>query len=354
MDRHIQALEKLSKGTVIPANPLALDANRSFDKRRQSAIVRYYLDAGVGGLAVGVHTTQFAIRDPKIGLYKPVLELSAQEIDAFENKTGKTIVKIAGVCGDVGQAIGEAELAKEIGYDAVLLSPGGLAHLSEGKMIERTREIAKILPVVGFYLQPSVGGRLFSYEYWRHICDIEGVVAIKTAPFNRYQTLDVMRAVAMSDRCDKIAMYTGNDDNIVIDLLTKYRFTENGKTYEKAFVGGLLGHWCVWVKKVCEMYDMLMAEKKKDCISPEMLVLANAVTDLNAVFFDAANGFAGCIAGLHEVLRRQGLLEGIWCLDPEEGLSPGQSEELDRVYRMYPDLHDDAFVHENLAKWLGL
>ena len=354
MTRHERALEKLHNGTVIPANPLALDENRQFDPKRERALLRYYLDAGVGGLAVAVHTTQFEIRDPKINLLETVLKVAAEEVERYEATHDDVIVKIAGVCGPVEQALKEAELAKKYGYDAVLLSPGGLKNLTEDEMIARTEAVAAVMPVVGFYLQPSVGGRLFTYNYWQRLAEIKNVVAIKTAPFNRYQTLDVLRAVATSSRADEIAMYTGNDDNIVIDLITNYTFTEGGKTYSKRFVGGLLGHWCVWTKKVVEMYHMLMKVRDEEGgITPEILSLANAVTDLNAVFFDAANGFAGCIAGLHEVLRRQGIFKGIWCLNPEETMSPGQNEEIDRVYRMYPELSDDDFVKANLDKWLA-
>jgi len=353
MTRHELALKKLHEGTVIPANPLALNAKREFDERRQKAIVRYYLDAGVGGLAVAVHTTQFEIRDPKYNLLERVLKLAIEEASAYEKKTGKTIVMVAGACGKKEQAVREAELAKSLGYDAVLLSPGGLNALSEDEMVERTEAVAKVLPVIGFYLQPSVGGRVFTYNYWERICAIPNVVAIKAAPFNRYCTLDVARAAATSKRADEIALYTGNDDNIVIDLITNYSFNVDGKTYEKRFVGGLLGHWSVWTKTAVEMFEKLREVRTRDAIPAEVIKLANEVTDTNAVFFDTANGFKGCIAGLHEVLRRQGLFEGIWCLNPEETMSPGQSEEIDRIYKMYPHLSDDDFVKANLDKWLA-
>ena len=348
MTRHEQALEILKKGTVIPANPLALDANRQFDTRRQRALTRHYLDSGVGGIAVAVHTTQFEIRDPEINLFEPVIRTVSEEIDAYEKSTGKVIVKVAGACGECTQAVHEAELARTYGYDAVLLSPGGLAHLSEDELVTRTKAVAEVLPVIGFYLQPSVGGRVFTYDYWARIAEIPGVAAIKAAPFNRYLTLDLVRAVALSSRRDDIALYTGNDDNIVIDLVTCYRFGGPDGPVEKRFVGGLLGHWSVWTRRAVELFEELKG-------TPDMarvLTLANEVTDTNAAFFDTANQFKGCIAGLHEVLRRQGLLEGIWCLNPEEKLSPGQLEEIDRVYAMYPQLNDDDFVRKNLAKWL--
>jgi len=346
------ALKRFQKGTVIPAHPLALDRNRKLDERRQRALTRYYLDAGAGGLAVAVHTTQFAIRDPRIGLLEPVLKIASEEMDAYEKKTGKAIFRIAGVCGPADQAIREAELARKIGYDAALLSPGGLMQLTENDLIDRTGKVASALPVVGFYLQPSVGGRIFSYDYWRRLCDISNVIGIKCASFNRYQTIDVIRAVALSDRGEDIALYTGNDDHIVVDLLTGYRFRKDGRENKKRFAGGLLGHWAVWTNTAVKIFRQLKAAAKEDAVPAELLTLAAQVTDANAAFFDTANNFKGCIAGIHEVLRRQGLLEGIWCLDEKETLSPGQSEEIDRVTRMYPHLNDDGFIRENLSKWL--
>ena len=353
MNRHEKALAKLHEGTVIPANPLALDENRNFDEKRQRALVRYYLDAGVGGLAVAVHTTQFEIRDPKYNLLEPVLRVAMEEALAFEERTGSTVVMVAGACGKTEQAVKEAKLAKSLGYDAVLLSPGGLNDLSEDYMIERTKEVAKIIPVIGFYLQTAVGGRHFSSNYWQRLAEIEGVVAIKAAPFNRYYTYDVVRAVALSSRADDITLYTGNDDNIVLDLVTTYKFEVDGKTYEKGFIGGLLGHWSVWAKKAVELFEKCKEWRKEKTISKDVLALAAKVTDTNAVFFDSANEYAGCIAGLHEVLRRQGLMKGIWCLNPDEKMSLGQAEEIDRVYREYPELADDDFIKDNLAKWLA-
>jgi len=352
MNRSEKIIEILQAGTVIPAIPLALDSNRKFNEKRQRVLTRYYLAAGVGGVAVAVHTTQFAIRDPKIALFEPVLKIVKEEIDAYEKETGKTIVRVAGICGPVEQAVKEAVLAKSLGFDAALLSPGGLKDYTEDQIIDRTKEVAAIIPVIGFYLQPSVGGRLFSFSYWQKLCEIENVIAVKSAPFNRYQTLDLVRAAAMSSRADKIALYTGNDDNIVVDLLTRYKFTENGKTYEKRFIGGLLGHWAVWTNTAVKLYEQIKEAAAKDYIPAELLTLAAQVTDANAAFFDTANNFEGCIPGIHEVLRRQGIMEGIWCLDEHEDLSAGQSEEIDRVYRMYPHLNDDKFVAENLQSWL--
>ena len=352
MNRHEKALEILHNGTVIPANPLALDKDRKYNEKRQRAITRYYLDAGSGGVAVAVHTTQFEIRQPQYNLFETVIATVSDEIDKYEKENDKVVVKVCGVCGKTEQAVSEALLAKKYGYDAVLLSPGGLNDFDEDYMVERTEAVARVMPVIGFYLQTAVGGRYFTYNYWQRICAIENVVAIKSAPFNRYATLDLVRAAAMSERCDKIALYTGNDDNIVTDLVTGYKFTVDGKTYYKRFVGGLLGHWSVWTKKAVEMFEKLKECAESRQVPYEVLELANEVTDTNAVFFDAANNFAGCIAGLHEVLRRQGLFEGIWCLNPDEKMSDGQNEEIDRVYKMYPHLNDDDFVKANLDKWI--
>ena len=351
MDRHEKALEILKSGTVIPATPLALDENRNFDEYSQRLLMKYYLNCGVGGIATAVHSTQFEIRDPEVQLFEPILKLVSDEIADFENKTGKVIVKVAGVCGKTEQAVKEAELAKKYGYDAVLLSPGGLNDLPENELIERTKAVAAVMPVIGFYLQTAVGGRRFSYNYWQQICEIPNVVAIKAAPFNRYMSLDVARAAALSSRSDEITLYTGNDDNIVIDLLTTYKFDVDGKHYEKGFEGGLLGHWSVWTKRAVELFEKCKQEKGKDSISAEMLSLANAVTDSNAVLFDGANGFAGCIPGLHYVLKKQGLMKTLNCINPNEVLSCGQAEEIERIYDMYPSLVDDDFVKENIESW---
>jgi dihydrodipicolinate synthase/N-acetylneuraminate lyase len=334
----------LRRGLVIPACPLALDGRRQPDWRRQRALVRYYLDAGAGGLAVGVHTTQFAIRDPAAGLFRPLLRLVAEEL------AGAPVVRIAGVCGPTGQALEEAGFARDCGYHAGLLSLAALRDASEEQLIAHCRAVAEVIPVVGFYLQPAVGGRVLPYSFWRRFVEIDRVVAIKVAPFNRYQTLDVVRAVVEAGR-DDVALYTGNDDNIVLDLLTPYRL--QGRA-ERRFVGGLLGQWAVWTRKAVELLEechRLVAAGGQ--VPGEMLRLHVELTDANAAIFDAANGFAGCIAGVHEVLRRQGLLEGVWCLDPSETLSPGQAEEIDRVCRAYPHLTDDAFVRENLGRWLS-
>lgn len=351
MGRHEDALKILHGGTVIPAIPLVLDANRKFDEAGQRTLIRYYLAAGVGGIAVAVHTTQFEIRKPEIGLFEPVLRVAADEINAFEARTGKTIVRVAGVCGEAAQACAEAQTAKDLGFDAVLVSPGGLAHLTEEQLVERTAAIAAVLPVIGFYLQTACGGRRLSYEYWKAVADTPNVAAIKCASFNRYQTIDLLRGVAYSSRRDEIALYTGNDDNIVSDLLTPFRFPVDGKTVELRFIGGLLGHWSVWTHSVVQLFEELRQYRDGRLVSPELLARGAAITDCNGAFFDPAHNFAGCIPGVHEVLRRQGLMKGTWCLNPDEALSEGQAEEIDRVYAMYPDLNDDAFVKAHLREW---
>ena len=349
MDARIRLV--LQTGTVIPAHPLALTAERRLDERRQRALTRYYVAAGAGGLAVGVHTTQFAIRDPRVGLFEPVLRLAAEEMDRADLFQTEPLVRIGGICGKTAQALHEAQLLKELRYSAGLLSLAAVKDLEEQALIAHCCEVAKVLPIVGFYLQPAVGGRVLSYKFWRQFAEIENVVAIKIAPFNRYQTLDVVRAVAESVR--DIALYTGNDDNILSDLVTPYVFKINGQLRESRIVGGLLGHWAVWTKCAVELLKECRAVAVGGQAIPKWVLQRSVeVTDCNAAFFDAANHFAGCIAGLHEVLRRQGLLEGIWCLDSNEILSPGQREEIDRVYRAYPHLNDDDFVRASLDTWL--
>jgi hypothetical protein len=341
---------KLNHGLVIPACPLALTAARKLDERRQRALLRYYAAAGAGGVAVGVHTTQFAIREPRHNLFKPVLELAAHELKG--SSSSKSLVRVGGICGQTPQAISEATLLRELDFHAGLLSVAGLKDATEDQLLEHCASVAQVIPIIGFYLQPAVGGRVLPFTFWRRFAEIENVVAIKIAAFNRYQTLDVVRAVAESGR-DDIALYTGNDDNIVLDLLTPYRFNVNGRIVERRIVGGLLGHWSVWTRKAVEILHRCHdAARSNQPISSDLLRLANEVTDCNAAFFDSANNFAGCIAGLHEVLRRQRLFEGIWCLDPSETLSPGQSAEIDRAYTAYPHLNDDLFVEQNRDTWL--
>jgi len=337
----------LHEGTVIPAHPLALNEKRQLDERRQRALTRYYLAAGAGGVAVGVHTTQFEIREH--GLLRPVLELAAQTVD---KETNRPVLKIAGICGPTEQALREAQLAASLGYDMGLLS-SGLADWSEEALLDRAKQVADIIPVFGFYLQPAVGGRVLSYDFWHTFSEIENVIAIKMAPFNRYQTLDVVRAVCDSERRDNIALYKGNDDNIVTDLLTPYKFNVEGEIIQKYIVGGLLGQWAVGTKRAVELLDEVKRLRQKETIPTEMLTRGLELTDVNAALFDVANNFRGCIAGIHEVLKRQGLLEGTWCLNPIECLSPGQVAEIDRVHKAYPHLNDDAFVKAHLHEWLG-
>jgi dihydrodipicolinate synthase/N-acetylneuraminate lyase len=334
---------------VIPAHPLALTVERKLDERRQVALTRYYCDAGAGGVAVGVHTTQFAIRYPRIALFEPVLRLAADTVREFERNTGKQLLKVAGVCGQTPHAVREARFARGIGYDLGLLSLGAMPKATDDELLAHCRSVAQEIPLFGFYLQPSVGGRMLSYEFWRRFCEIPAVAAIKVAPFNRYQTLDVARAVVESGRAVEIALYTGNDDNIIPDLLTDFRFA----TGCVSFKGGLLGQWAVWTRRAVELVDTVQRCRAGDGRgASEILAGAAALTDANAALFDVRNKFAGCIAGLHEILRRQGLLAGRWCLDPAEDLSPGQIEEIDRVAAAYPHLADDEFVLHNRDRWL--
>ena len=345
--------QALQRGLVIPACPLALDAGRRLDERRQRALLRYYAAAGAGGVAVGVHTTQFAIRNPGCGLFEPLLRLTAEELARADAGRRERLVRIGGICGETRQALREAALLQQLGYHAGLLSLAALKDASDDQLIAHCRAVAEVLPVVGFYLQAAVGGCALPLAFWRRFVEIENVVAIKIAPFNRYQTLEVVRAAAEAGRED-IALYTGNDDNLVLDLLTPYRFSVDGRVVERRIVGGLLGHWAVWTRPAVDLLrECHRAVGTGGPIPVELLRRAGEVTDCNGAFFDAGNGFAGCIAGLHEVLRRQGLFEGTWCLDPQEGLSPGQREEIDRVYAAYPHLNDDAFVAAHLERWLG-
>lgn len=364
----------LRDGTVIPAHPLALDASRRLDERRQRALTRYYVAAGAGGVAVGVHTTQFQIRE--VGLLEPVLRLAAETVEeALAAEAGgrtsdahavdaltvgasavgapRPFLKVAGIVGRTDQALREAELAASLGYDLGLLSLRGLGELSEAAMVRHAEKVADVIPIVGFYLQTAVGGQPLSYDFWRAFAEVPGVLAIKIAPFDRYATLDVVRAVCASSRADAIALYTGNDDDIVVDLLTPFRVRVGDRVVEKRIVGGLLGQWAVGTRAAVALLEEIRAARTQDTVPIELLTRAARLTDVNAAVFDTANDFHGVIAGVHEVLRRQGLLEGTWCLDPAEGLSPGQAEEIARVSAEHPDLCDDAFVAAHREAWLA-
>ncbi|HLB74981.1 MAG TPA: dihydrodipicolinate synthase family protein [Sedimentisphaerales bacterium] len=375
-----QIIEKLRSGCVIPAHPLALRPDRSIDQRRQRALTRYYLAAGAGGLAVGVHTTQFAIHNPKIGLYRPVLELAIQTAreSAAPQGPGQPVM-IAGIVGQTNQAVKEAQLARELGYHVGLLSLTALRGRSIDELIDHARQVARIIPIMGFYLQQAISEMVLPLEFWQRFAEIPNLVAIKIAPFNRYQTLDVLEAVARCGRSDQIALYTGNDDNIILDLLTPYQFNVNGRTVSLRIVGGLLGQWACWTKKAVEHLDRIKTIRQKTAliptnllalaaesilarikrirlpaapIPPKLLTLAAQMTLANKAIFDADNRFAGCIPGISYVLKQQGLLEQIGTLDPNEQLSPGQAEKIDRIIRDYPHLTDDDFVRENLDEWL--
>ncbi len=349
----ISILDQVRRGIVIPAQPLALNANRQFDRRYQTALTRYHIDAGVGGIAVGVHSTQFAIRDPTIALFEPVLSHVSQVIDEYSRLKGREIFKVAGVCGGTTQAIGEAEFAVGCGYHAGLLSLAAHRTQPLDAMLDHCRKVAEVMPIIGFYLQPAAGGCILPYAFWRRFVEIPNVIAIKMAPFNRYQTLDVVRAVCEAGKEDSITLYTGNDDNIIVDLLTEYRIATDRGPQSVRIKGGLLGHWCCWTKTAVELLDEIhQAIDSGKAVLSEWLTRNIEVTDSNAAFFDAANGFKGCIPGIHEVLFRQGLLPDTSCLDPEEVLSPGQSEEIDRVQAAYPRLNDDDFVRDHLTQWL--
>jgi len=340
-----ETLALLRRGTVIPAHPLALDAARRLDPRRQRALTRYYLDAGSGGLAVGVHATQFAIRE--LGMYEPVLKLAADEARSW---CKRPLVMIAGLSGKTAQAKIEAAVALSHGYHAGMLSLAPMKGASVDELVAHCAAVAAEIPLVGFYLQPAVGGIHLPVEFWRRFCEIDNVIAVKIAPFNRYRTLDVVKGLVAAKAEDRVTLYTGNDDHIVLDLLCPLVAKRGSESVSVRIKGGLLGHWSVWTKGAVELLARIQNLKE---INTEILALDSKVTDANSAFFDVANDFAGCIPGCHEVLRRQGLLEGIWCLDPKERLSPGQAAEIDRVYAAYPEMNDDAFVKANLSRWLS-
>lgn len=347
-----ESLAVLRRGAVIPAHLLALDSQRQLDRRRQRALTRYYLDAGAGGVAVGVHSTQFAIRD--VGLYQPVLELAMQTASKWEPIGGRRpLFMVAGLAGRTEQAVREAQVASGIGYHAGLLSLAAMKGASEDELVAHCRAVAEVMPLVGFYLQPAVGGIHLPMPFWRRFAQIENVIAIKMAPFHRYRTLDVIRGVVAAGAEDRVTLYTGNDDHIVLDLLAPFTFLRDGQPVTVRIRGGLLGHWSVWTRAAVQLLERIHVAVATGQVRMDLLALDAQVTDCNAALFDVAHDFHGCIAGCHEVLRRQGLLQGTWCLDPQEGLSPGQAAELTRVAREYPELTDDAFVQENLERWLA-
>lgn len=339
--------KRLKAGCVIPAHPLALTTDGNLSERHQQALTRYYVAAGARGVAVGVHTTQFEIRD--VGLYRPVLELASDALDSL-GSAADTVLKIAGVVGETSAAVSEASVARDVGYDAGLLSLAALTAATDDELIRHCRAVADVIPLFGFYLQPSVGGRLLSYRFWREFMEIPNVVAVKVSPFNRYQTLDVVRALSESGRADDISLYTGNDDSIIDDLVTEYAFGSASRSI--GFDGGLLGHWSFWTKRAVEHLELCREARTSKVVSRNLLTLGTQVTDSNAAVFDAANRFHGCVPGINYMLFRQGLLPSIRCLNEREVLSEGQNEEIDRVLAAYPHLHDDAFVAENLDSWL--
>jgi dihydrodipicolinate synthase/N-acetylneuraminate lyase len=340
----------IMSGVAIPAHPLALTPVRKFDPRRQRALSRYYIESGVGGLAVGVHTTQFAIRE--VGLYGPVLRLARETAASWRTARPQPLVMIAGLVGRTDQAIREAEIACDLSYHAGLLSLAAWKGASEDDIVAHCRAVAQYIPLFGFYLQPAVGGVLLSANFWRRFAEIENVVGIKIAPFNRYGTLDVLQGVADARAEERIALYTGNDDHIVLDLVTPFAIRRGTDEVVLRIRGGLLGHWSVWTKRAVEVHERCRSAVERDGVTTEMLALDSKVTACNAALFDVAHNFHGVIAGCHEVLRRQGLLEGIWCINPNEGLSPGQAEAIDSVYRTFPELTDDDFVASNRERWL--
>lgn len=347
-----EIMNVFKEGTVIPAMPLALNRQRKLDEKRQRALIRYYLDAGAGGLAVAVHTTQFEIREPGVDLFRPVLQLAREEFDNFEKHSHKKVMRIAGVIGKTDQAVREARLAEENGYHAVLLSLAALPNSTNRELIEHCKKVAEVIPVIGFYLQKAVGGRDLDTGFWCDFAKIDNIIGVKIAPFNRYKTLDVLHGVAASGRIDDIALYTGNDDNIVVDLLTEYEIIHNNRKIKKRICGGLLGHWSVWTKTAVDLLNGIKQVQTAESYA-DLLTTGVKITDCNAAFFDAANNFRGCISGIHEVLRRQGFLEDITTLSPEEKLSDGQMEEITRVYNAYPELNDDSFVKENIDRWFS-
>jgi dihydrodipicolinate synthase/N-acetylneuraminate lyase len=343
----------LREGQVIPAHPLALDSQGRFDERYQRALTRYYHAAGAGGVAVGVHTTQFEIRDPTYNLFEPVLDLAAETVAACDAATGRRTVRVAGICGETQQAVREASYASGRGYHAGLISLAALPHEDNAGLIRHCDAVAREIPLFGFYLQPAVGGRHLSVDFWRRFAEIPNVIAVKVAPFDRYLTVDVIRAVAEVGRSGSIALYTGNDDHILLDLLTAYEVDVDGRTVRLEMAGGLLGHWAFWTRRAVEQLAACRQARREGVVPDRLLTLAGQVTEANSAVFDVAHQFAGCIPGIHTVLHRQGLLRSPRCLSDGQVLSPGQQEEIDRVCRVYPHLNDDSFVEANRDEWLA-
>ena len=347
-------LDLVRRGTVIPATPLALNSRRQFDERRQRALMRYYIDAGVGGIAVGMHFTQFEIRSPGVDLFEPVLRVCADEIDRYSAKVGRPIAKVAGFSGLTASGIRQAETARKLGYHFGIASMAAFRGMMEQEMVHHMRELAKIMPMFGFYLLTGVGGIKLPYSFWRELVEIENIVGIKIAPFDRYGTIDVARALADSGREKEITLYTGNDDSILYDFVTPYRFGPPESSRTVRIRGGLLGQWACWTERAVQLHERLLRiSEKGEAITPELLTLSAQITDANAALFDPAHNYAGSIPGVNEILRRQGLLEGVWTLKRDEVLSPGQLEEIDRVCTAYPHLTDDDFVRKNLDRWLN-
>lgn len=350
LDLPTATINLLRKGTCIPAHPLVLNDDREVDQLRQRAVTRYYLDAGAGGMAVGVHTTQFAIRD--VGLYEPVLRLAAET--AYDWSDAPKVM-IAGVTGKTQQAVKEAQIARGLGYHAALLNLAMLKGSSEGEILTHCKAIALEMPVIGFALLPEVGGFHLSYDFWRAFAQIENVIAIKMAPFDRYRTLEIVRAVCDSGMSETVTLYTGNDDHIVLDLLQPFIVrSKDGQSETRMRIrGGLLGHWSVWVKKSVSLLEQIQQLPDGADVPENLLALDSIVTDCNLAIYDALNNLTGCIPGCLEVLRRQGLLENNLCLNPAEVLSAGQADQINRVYAMYPEMNDDAFVKANAERWLS-
>ncbi|UCF96380.1 MAG: dihydrodipicolinate synthase family protein [Spirochaetaceae bacterium] len=348
-------VKALRTGMVIPAHPLALKEDKTLDERHQKALSRYYLDAGAGGLAVGVHTTEFAIHDPKIGLYRPVLELAMETVRGWQPliPASDPPLMVAGVIGATAQAVREAETARELGYHMGLLGLGALKEASDDQLVDHARKVAGVLPIMGFYLQPAVGGRILSERFWRRLAEIPNLVAIKMAPFNRYYTLTVIRAVAAAGRAGEVALYTGNDDSILVDLLTRFEIALDQGSAAMEIVGGLLGHWAYWTTRAVEQLEQVRGAKRNGAVPAQLLTLAAQVTESNGAIFDPENDFRGCISGILYVLASSGLISGVNPLGAGERLSSGQAKKIDAVMTRYPHLTDHQFVRENLDRWLA-